>query len=58
MTFSSFEMGGPLTELMQLINVATLVTGPIEYNALSGRVTNSKEAERLLHRQYRSSWVL
>ena len=27
-TFSSFEIGGPLTELMQLVNAATLVEGP------------------------------
>src|SRR6266404_668410 len=57
-TFSSFDIGGPLTELMQLINVATLVPGPIEYDPLNGRATNSKEAENLLHRQYRSGWVL
>ena len=57
-TFSSFAIGGPLTELMQLINVATLVPGPIEYDTLRGRVTNSQEAEKLLHRQYRNGWVI
>jgi hypothetical protein len=57
-TFSSFEIGGPLTELMQLINLATLVPGPIEYDAISGRILNSNEAAGLLHRKYRKGWSL
>lgn len=57
-TFSSFEIGGPLTELMQLVNAATLVEGPLEYDTLNGRVLNSKEGDRLLHRDYRKGWVL
>ncbi|MCX6915847.1 MAG: hypothetical protein NT167_22840, partial [Verrucomicrobia bacterium] len=57
-TFSGFEIGGPLTELMQLVNLATLVEGPVEYDALSGKVLNSKAASALLHRQYRKGWEL
>ena len=57
-TFSGFEMGGPLTELMQLVNLSTLVQGPIEYDALSGDVLNSKAASALIHRQYRKGWAL
>jgi len=57
-TFSGFEIGGPLTELMQLVNLATLVEGPFEYDALSGKVLNSKATSALLHRQYRKGWVL
>ncbi len=57
-TFSGFEIGGPLTELMQLVNLATLVEGPIEYDAMSGRIINSKPAQALLHREYRKNWVL
>jgi predicted dehydrogenase len=57
-TFSSFAIGGPLTELMQLVNLATLVEGPIEYDPHSGRVLNSKPARDLLHRQYRKGWTL
>ncbi len=56
--FSSFEIGGPLTELMQLVNLATLAEGPVEYDALSGKVSNSKAAQALLHRPYRKGWVL
>jgi predicted dehydrogenase len=57
-TFSSFEIGGPLTELMQLVNLATLVEGPIEYDTISGRVLNSTPASALLHRPYRKGWQL
>ncbi len=31
-------MGGPLTDLAQLANLATLVEGPIEYDTLSGKI--------------------
>jgi hypothetical protein len=51
-------LGGPLTELMQLINLATLVEGPVEYDAVSGKVLNSKPVEQLVHREYRKGWVL
>jgi len=57
-TFSSFDMGGPLTELAQLANLATLVEGPIEYDTLSGKILNSKPASNLLHRKYRKGWSL
>lgn len=57
-TFSGFEMGGPLTELAQLANLASLVEGPIEYDTLSGRILNSKAASALLHRKYRKGWSL
>lgn len=57
-TFSPFEIGGPLTELAQLANLATLVEGPIEYDTLSGRILNSKEASALLHREYRKGWSI
>jgi len=57
-TFSSFDIGGPLTELMQLVNLATLVQGPVEYDTLSGRVLNSAPASRLVHREYREGWAI
>jgi len=56
--FSGFEMGGPLTELMQLVNLATLVEGPVEYDTVSGKVVNSAAANGLLHREYRPGWSL
>jgi hypothetical protein len=57
-TFSGFEIGGPLTELMQLVNAATLVEGPVEYDTISGGVVNSKKANELMHREYRRGWGL
>ena len=57
-TFSPFDIGGPLTELAQLANLATLVEGPIEYDTLSGEILNSREASKLLHREYRKGWEL
>lgn len=57
-TFSSFDIGGPLTELAQLANLATLVAGPLEYDTLSGRILNSERANNLLHREYRQGWSL
>ncbi len=57
-TFSSFSIGGPLTELMQLANVATLVEGPFDYDTVSGRVLDSERADGLLHREYRAGWKL
>lgn len=57
-TFSSFDIGGPLTELAQLANLATLVEGPLEYDTLSGRILNSPAASHLLHREYRKGWAL
>jgi hypothetical protein len=57
-TFSGFEIGGPLTELMQLANLASLVEGTIEYDTVTGRILNSAAAARLLSREYRGGWVL
>lgn len=57
-TFSPFDIGGPLTELAQLANLATLVEGPIEYDTLSGKIMNSPAASALLHREYRKGWTL
>ncbi|MCL4179726.1 MAG: Gfo/Idh/MocA family oxidoreductase [Verrucomicrobia bacterium] len=57
-TFSPFEIGGPLTEMLQLANLATLVEGPLEYDIAGGRILNSDRADSLLHRQYRAGWTL
>jgi hypothetical protein len=57
-TFSGFEIGGPLTELMQLANLATLVEGPVEYDTVTGKILNSPPAQQLLHREYRKGWKI
>ena len=57
-TFSGFEIGGPLTEFMQLANLATRVEGPLEYDTLGGRILNSERTDQLLHRAYRKGWTI
>jgi hypothetical protein len=57
-TFSSFHIGGPLTELIQLGNAAVLIGKPFEYDTLSGQVLDSPEANQHLHREYRKGWIL
>jgi len=56
--FSGFEIGGPMTEMVQLVHVASLAGGPIEYDPLTGVIVNSAEANQLLHRPYRPGWTL
>jgi hypothetical protein len=56
--FSSFDIGGPLTEMILLGNVALLVGHPIEYDPLTGRIVNCAEANRFLHCEYRAGWRL
>jgi hypothetical protein len=57
-TFCSFAIGGPLTELIQLGNAAVLVGEKFKYDVLSGRILGVPNADRYLHREYRSGWVL
>ncbi len=57
-TFSSFDIGGPLTELIQLANVAGRVRGPFAYDPVTGEIANHAGASRLLHRPYRKGWTL
>jgi len=57
-TFSGFEIGGPLTELMQLANLATLVEGTLEYDTTNGQILNSERANSLINREYRKGWTL
>ncbi len=57
-TFSPFTIGGPLTELLQLANLATLVEGPFEYDVTSGRILNHPTADALTHRTYRPGWKI
>ena len=45
-------------EMMLLGLVAYRVGKDLDYDGASGRVTNSDEANELLHRTYRPGWVL
>jgi Oxidoreductase family, NAD-binding Rossmann fold/Oxidoreductase family, C-terminal alpha/beta domain len=56
--FSSFAMGGPMTELILLGHLASLAGRAIEYDPLAGKIVNCPEANPLLHREYRAGWTL
>jgi hypothetical protein len=57
-TFSSFQIGGPLTELIQLGNAAVLIGEPIDYDTRTGKIINVPAANEHLHRVYREGWTL
>lgn len=57
-TFAGFDIGGPLTEIVQLANVAAVVGQPFQYDTLSGQVLDNETASRLLHREFRDGWSL
>ncbi|MGI9240374.1 MAG: gfo/Idh/MocA family oxidoreductase, partial [Verrucomicrobiales bacterium] len=57
-TFSSFDIGGPLTELIQLANIAGIVGAPFHYNPVTGEIEDNPGAADLLHREYRKGWTL
>ena len=57
-TFSSFAIGGPLTEMIQLTNIAGIVGEPFHYDTLTGEIPDHAGASALLHRPYRKGWTL
>jgi len=56
-TTDNFDYAGPLTEAVQLGNVATRLPGAtLEWDAAALRITNKPEAETLLSGKYREGW--
>jgi hypothetical protein len=53
-----FGYAGPFTEAYQLGNVALRTGHKIEWDAKNFRVTNCREADGLLFRDYRRGWEL
>jgi len=53
-----FGYAGPFTEAYQLGNIALRVGHRIEWDPLAFRITNCREANRYLSREYRSGWEL
>jgi predicted dehydrogenase len=53
-----FGYAGPFTEAYQLANVALRVGHRIEWDPLAFRVTNCREANQYLAREYRRGWDL
>ena len=54
----NFNYAGPFTEAYQLANVALRVGHRIEWDPLAFRVTNCREANQYLTREYRRGWDL
>ena len=54
----ALRIGGPLTELIQLANVAGIVGEPFHYDPLTGEIPDHPGASGLLHRPYRKGWTL
>ena len=53
-----FGYAGPFTEAYQLGNIALRVGHRIEWDPLAFRITNCREANQYLSREYRSGWEL
>jgi hypothetical protein len=54
----NFAYAGPFTEAFQLANVALRVGHRVEWDSLAFRVTNCREANQCLRRDYRRGWDL
>ena len=48
-----FDIGGPLTEMIQLANIAGMVGEPFHYDPTTGEIADNAKASVLLHREYR-----
>jgi hypothetical protein len=58
-TTAGFDYAGPLTEAVQLGNVATRFPGAtLEWDAAALRFPNKPDVERLLTKQYRDGWKI
>ena len=58
-TTDSFQYAGPLSEAVQLGNVASRVPGQtLEWDAENLRITNSEAATKLLTKNYREGWKI
>jgi len=58
-TTDSFDYAGPLTEAVQLGNVATRCPGvKLEWDAAALRIPNHPAADKLLTKEYRDGWKI
>jgi predicted dehydrogenase len=56
---SSFEYGGPLTEMVLLgVLAMRFKDAPLEWDAANMKVTNLPEADKLIHPPFRDGWSL
>jgi hypothetical protein len=56
--FSNFDHSGPLTEMVLLGNLAVRTGRRIEWDVANMRVTNDREAQKYVRREYRKGWAL
>ena len=56
--FSNFDHAGPLTEMVLLGNLAVRTGRRIEWDVANMRVTNDREAQKYVRREYRKGWEL
>lgn len=57
-TFSDFNRAAPVTEFVLLGNIATRLGQPLEFDPVSGKITNNEEANRWIHPPRREGWAL
>ena len=57
-TTCNFDYAGALTEAVLLGTVAYRSGKKIEWDAANLKVTNSPEAQQLIHKEFRKGWVL
>jgi hypothetical protein len=57
-TFSDFNRAAPVVEFVLLGNIATRLGRPLEYDPVSGKITNDEEANRWIHPARREGWAL
>lgn len=55
---SNFDYAGPLTEIVLLGNVALRTLSKLSWDSEKFEFTNSPDANRYLHREYREGWTL
>ena len=55
---ANFDYSAALTEMVLLGNVALLAGGRIEWDRERGKITNRRDADRFLRREYRTGWNL
>jgi len=56
---ASFDNGGPLSELLMLGNIATLLPGEtLSYDPVAGKITSHAEANQKIAYPYRDGWQL
>jgi hypothetical protein len=57
-TFSDFQRASRATEFVLLGNIATRVGRTLEFDPVSGRITNDDEADQWVHPRRRKGWEL